>query len=77
MTLWWLSRRPDSRAALTEAGRRDPERFETHIAPAYGNQPMITLWAGDAGYESYDATVPGPRRRMIMDPDGWRVEMEP
>jgi 8-oxo-dGTP pyrophosphatase MutT (NUDIX family) len=77
MTLWWLSRCPDSRSALSEARRRDPERFETHIAPAYGDQPMATLWAGDAGYETYDATLPGPRRRLVMDPDGWRVEIQP
>jgi 8-oxo-dGTP pyrophosphatase MutT (NUDIX family) len=77
MTLWGLSRCPDAWAALSEAGGREPERFETHIAPAYGDQPMATLWAGDAGYDSYDATLPGSCRRLVMDPAGWRVEMQP
>jgi 8-oxo-dGTP pyrophosphatase MutT (NUDIX family) len=77
MTLWWLSRRPDTNAALSEARGRQPERFETHIAPAYGDQPMATLWAGDAGYDDYDAARPGPRRRLVMDPAGWRVEIRP
>jgi 8-oxo-dGTP pyrophosphatase MutT (NUDIX family) len=77
MTLWWLSRCRDTAAALSEARGRDPERFETHISPARGDQPMATLWAGDAGYDDYDATRPGPRRRLVMDPAGWRVEIRP
>jgi 8-oxo-dGTP pyrophosphatase MutT (NUDIX family) len=76
-TLWWLSRQPDSRSALLAAAAREPEMFETHVAPGLGGQPMATLWAGDAGYEDGDATKPGPRRRLVMDPAGWRVEIDP
>ena len=51
------------------------ERFHTRIATLDGN--VVTLWAGDAGYESRDATIPGPRNRLVMDPAGWRRELTP
>lgn len=76
-TLWWLSQQRDSRTALAAAADQEPGRFETHVAPAQGGHPMATLWAGDAGYEDGDALRPGPRRRLVMDPAGWRVEIEP
>ena len=76
-TLWWLGQYPATEAALTAARDRPPERFETHVAPATDDRPMATLWAGDAGYEDGDASRPGPRRRLVMDPAGWRVEIEP
>lgn len=76
-TLWWMAQQPDCQSALVAAAGREPERFETHVAPGKADRPMATLWAGDAGYEDGDATRPGPRRRLIMDPAGWRVEIEP
>jgi 8-oxo-dGTP pyrophosphatase MutT (NUDIX family) len=74
MTLWWLAQRADSAAALAAAAARPPERFETHIASVAG-RPWACLWAGDAGYDDADEDRPGPRRRLIMDPEGWRVDV--
>lgn len=76
-TLWWLNERPDSAGALAAAEAQAPERFETHIALSRDGRLGATLWAGDEGYEDGDMDRPGPRRRLVMDPAGWRLEMEP
>jgi 8-oxo-dGTP pyrophosphatase MutT (NUDIX family) len=76
MTLWWLSRWADVEEALEAALARRPERFETHIAGG-GDGPAAALWQGDAGYDDFDVHRPGPRRRVMLDPAGWRVEMDP
>jgi hypothetical protein len=76
MTLWWLSGHARVADALETAGDRLPERFETHIAVGEDG-PAAALWQGDAGYDDYDVNQPGPRRRVMLDPSGWRVEMDP
>ena len=76
-TLWWLGRHADTGAALDAARAATPERFETHIAVGRDGTPGATLWAGDAGYEDRDLDRPGPRRRLVMDDSGWRVEIHP
>ena len=75
-TLWWLAGRPDTDAALRAAAAQAPERYETHVALGADGRPGATLWAGDAGYEDGDLDRPGPRRRLVMDPAGWRVEID-
>ena len=75
-TLWWLAGRPDAGTALREAGARAPERYETHVAMGGDGRPAATVWAGDAAYEDGDLGRPGPRRRLVMDPAGWRVEID-
>lgn len=74
-TLWWISRNDTVMAALDRAGAAAPERFETRIATTADGRVGATLWAGDAGYEDLDMERPGPRRRLVMDPEGWRIEM--
>lgn len=74
-TLWWLADQPDTVSVLDAARSRTPERFETHVAMARDGRLGATLWAGDAGYEDGDLERPGPRRRLVMDPAGWRVEI--
>ena len=76
-TLWWLSEHKGVADAMEAAGARSPERFETHVAMGSEGGPIATLWAGDAGYDDRDAARPGPRRRLVMDPAGWRVEISP
>lgn len=74
-TLWWLSHQPDVESALGAARRSAPARYETHVAMSREGGFGATLWAGDAGYLDGDLERPGPRRRLIMDPRGWRVEI--
>ena len=68
MTLWRLSHAADVEAALGDARSREPERFVTRVAAG------AMLWPGDAGYESGDMAAPGARRRLVVDPAGWRFE---
>jgi 8-oxo-dGTP pyrophosphatase MutT (NUDIX family) len=74
MTLWWLAQRPSVHDAVTGAAEGPPARFESHVGST--NQGVVvTFWAGDAGYEDGDLDRPGPRRRLVLDPAGWRVEI--
>lgn len=59
-----------SALAATRAGR--PEHFTTKAC--IDGTEVIALWHGDAGYESGDPSVPGPRHRLRMIDHGWRYE---
>lgn len=75
VTLWWLSRRRTVADALADARAGEPDRYQTRVAVDAGGRLAATLWEGDAGYADGDLDKPGPRRRMWMSPDGWRVEI--
>ena len=74
MTLRRLAASPDVDAALAEARRQAPQRFETRAVMDAG--VLSCLWAGDAGYDDGDPARRGPRRRLVCDPAGWRYEGE-
>jgi 8-oxo-dGTP pyrophosphatase MutT (NUDIX family) len=59
--------------ALHAAGAREPRHYETHVAITKDGG-MVTLWAGDAGYDDTDPDRPGARHRLSMLPEGWRYE---
>jgi 8-oxo-dGTP pyrophosphatase MutT (NUDIX family) len=75
MTLWWLDRHRDATSAMGAARRAEPERFETHMSVSAESGLAACLWAGDAGYDDADMDRPGPRRRLVLDPAGWRAEI--
>jgi 8-oxo-dGTP pyrophosphatase MutT (NUDIX family) len=75
-TLWWLARFDRAVGALTAAASGPPEHFHTHIATGPDRGILASLWAGDAGYDDGDMARPGPRRRLVMDSSGWRVEID-
>ena len=75
MTLWRLAPCADVDAAMDEARRQPPQRFETRAVMDDG--VLSCLWAGDAGYDDGDPTRPGPRRRLVCAPDGWHYEGTP
>lgn len=68
-----LARSATVAAALTEAAAAPVEAFVTAIAKD-ADDHLVALWHGDAGYESGDATTPGPRHRLVMATGGWRYE---
>ena len=74
-TLWWLRDQTDTQGATAAARSREPERFSTRIRRHGG--VMTALWQGDVAYEDGDMDQAGPRRRLIMDPGSWRIEMHP
>jgi len=48
----------------------EPEMFVTRIARA-DDGARVCLYHGDAGYDSGDCSLPGPRRRLVMGRDRW------
>ncbi len=75
-TLWWLAQQGDvdvrSGRGRGPAPGTVPDRgLRSGLTAAL----RATLWAGDAGYADGDLDRPGPRRRLWLDPGGWRIEM--
>jgi 8-oxo-dGTP pyrophosphatase MutT (NUDIX family) len=56
--------------ALEEARATEPEAFVTAIAKDADGH-LTAMWHGDAGYDAGDATLPGPRHRLVMATTGW------
>jgi 8-oxo-dGTP pyrophosphatase MutT (NUDIX family) len=73
MTLRMLADEPSVDAALATARGHDPNIYVTHIVSVDGG--IASIWQGDAAYEDGDALKPGPRNRLLMLEDGWRVEI--
>jgi hypothetical protein len=72
-TLWWLREQTDPQGATAAARSRVPERFSTRMRTDDG--VLTALWQGDVAYDGGDMEQPGRRRRLIMDPGSWRIEM--
>jgi 8-oxo-dGTP pyrophosphatase MutT (NUDIX family) len=73
MTLRLLTEESTVESTLAAASARDPQIYRTHIAHVDGG--IASLWQGDAAYDDGDTTKPGPRNRLLMLDDGWRVEI--
>jgi 8-oxo-dGTP pyrophosphatase MutT (NUDIX family) len=72
MTLHRLAESSTVDAALAQARAREPDRYMTRPARVDGGTAV--LWEGDVAYEDGDTAKPGPRHRLLMLPDGWRLE---
>jgi 8-oxo-dGTP pyrophosphatase MutT (NUDIX family) len=72
MTLHALVTARDVPHALAQAAARAFVRYETHWSGVDGG--AVAMWEGDAGYATSDPTLEGPRHRLWMLADGWRVE---
>jgi len=72
VTLRWLERFARVDAALQAAGRQPPERFVPRVTEL--NDCVVSLYQGDAGYETDDPGSPGRRHRLWMRPGGWQYE---
>ncbi len=60
-------------ALAAARGRADDiPHYETHIALDDG--VPVSLWHGDAGYDTHDAAAPGPRHRLTLHKGGWQFE---
>jgi 8-oxo-dGTP pyrophosphatase MutT (NUDIX family) len=60
--------------ALRSADEGEVEHFTTKAAVT--DEGVVALWAGDAGYDTADASLPGPRHRLWMVESGWRYERD-
>jgi 8-oxo-dGTP pyrophosphatase MutT (NUDIX family) len=59
-------------AAVSGLRTGEPPYFVTRIARIEGG--LVSLWQGDAGYETLDPDMPGRRNRLLMLEGGWRLE---
>lgn len=57
--------------AVARIARRAPPVFEPHFM-LRPDRPAESLYAGDAGYESSDPDVPGPRHRTVLGKPEWQ-----
>ena len=62
----------DDALAAAQDRADDIPHYETHIA--LDAKVPVSLWHGDAGYETHDASAPGPRHRLTLKEGGWRFE---
>lgn len=69
VTLHTIDPYSDVEAALEGLRSRTPRRYETHVGR--GPYGPVAMWAGDAGYESHNPTVPGPRHRLERTEGGY------
>jgi len=74
ITLEQLHRFETVEDALGRLAAGEPEHFGTVLAND-GTSPTA-LYHGDAGYESGDATVDGPRHRLVLHADGWHYDRD-
>lgn len=70
VTLHHLARFPSVQAALRGmVPPGGPRHYVTRIVA--GEDRMVVMWEGDAGYATLDASAPGPRHRLEMTRDGF------
>ena len=72
VTLHTLGEYATVAAALEGLGAGEPRRYVTRIAGT--EEGMVVMWKGDAGYEQADASVSGPRHRLLMTKEGFFFE---
>ncbi|MEM9620268.1 MAG: NUDIX hydrolase [Pseudomonadota bacterium] len=70
VTLYHLSRYAPAGAVLERLQAQPPKVYSTHVAKR-ADGVRVAMWHGDAGYEPWDADVPGARHRLAMAPDGF------
>lgn len=72
MTLRYMCDFADVAGLMADAHARDPEVYETTIVKT--DEGLVAMWAGDAGYEAQDPSLPGPRHRLYMSTPTWTLD---
>ena len=73
VTLHELAHAASAAEAYAHARAHPPQTYVTRIVSIEGGR--ASLWEGDAAYDDLDTSRPGPRNRLLMLDDGWRVEI--
>ena len=73
VTLYHLSRYQPVDKLLQRLGAGEARFYETR-AMKRNDGVRVALWAGDAGYEDWDADKAGPRHRLVMPEHGFTFE---
>jgi 8-oxo-dGTP pyrophosphatase MutT (NUDIX family) len=71
-TLIEINRYPDVRTTLTALRDKPLQVYNPKLLPFEGG--YISLYEGDAGYESGDIHASGKRHRLVVDQDGYHLE---
>ena len=74
VTLALLDRFATARDAIEHHRTTPPDFFVTRFARQ--GDVMVSMWQGDAGYESGDPDLPGPRHRITMRDGDWVYERD-
>ncbi len=72
VTLVELAAKETVAELLEFAKARKPPLYATKIASS--GEDAVSLWAGDAGYETTNADLPGPRHRLVMSDKSWEYQ---
>lgn len=72
MTLHYLAQFVNVASLMADAHEREPVVYETVIVK--GDDGLVAMWSGDAGYEAQDPARPGPRHRLYMSRTAWTLE---
>ena len=72
VTLTELAAKETAAELLEFAEARKPPLYATKIATS--GEDAVSLWAGDAGYETANADLPGPRHRLVMSDRSWQYQ---
>jgi 8-oxo-dGTP pyrophosphatase MutT (NUDIX family) len=72
ITLDFVAKHDDVATALAAAEAAPVQVFVTKFASLDGES--VGMWAGDAGYETEDPTLPGGRHRLFISSLPWRYE---
>jgi 8-oxo-dGTP pyrophosphatase MutT (NUDIX family) len=73
VTLFQLSLYPTTGEILERLRGLEPKVYQTRIAKD-SDGVRVAMWAGDAGYDSWDGSVAGERHRLVMKPGGFVFE---
>ena len=73
VTLYQMSRFATVDAALQRLNAQPPRYYETRVAKR-ADGVRVTMWKGDAGYDTWNADTDGPRHRLAMTAGGFVFE---
>ena len=73
VTLHHLAQHNSVDALLSALAAKPPKIYETHLGKTEEGH-RVAIWQGDAGYDDWDAKVPGERHRLIMAKEGFIFE---
>ena len=72
VTLTYLARAASVVDALEAYRNHAPRFYETHVVRT--ESAMTFLWQPDAGYDTNDLDIEGPRHRVVTGEQGWRLD---
>ncbi|MEM7408903.1 MAG: NUDIX domain-containing protein [Myxococcota bacterium] len=72
VTLHYLQPYDTAAEALAGLGGDGLRRYVTQIGK--GDEGMVVMWEGDAGYDARDPNLPGARHRLTMSKQGYHFD---